>query len=343
MKIPISPLDDYNLAILMLCSIFGSYGPSCFAHSMTIRKGNRVYHLWILWTQLFRTPCAVTICLSFGLRAIFKQVLIKEMANTMREWMLSEINYGYVKNHGYEVAVLPMGATEPHNLHLPYGTDTFEANAIGERVCEAAFQLGAKVVMLPAIPYGTQTNQRECPLSMNLNPSTLGIVISDLVDSLAQHGIMKLLILNSHGGNDFKPLLRELHGQTPVHLFLCDWFRGLTADVQSEIFDSAGDHAGEMETALALRYFSEFVSFDKATGCIDADDGAVHQTRFKAVNKGYVSITRPWHLLTKNTGSGNPFPATAEKGEEFMNVIVERLSQFLVELSQAELDESFPF
>ena len=45
----------------------------------------------------------------------------------MREWILSEINYGYVKNHPYDVAVLPMGATEPHNLHLPYGTDTFES------------------------------------------------------------------------------------------------------------------------------------------------------------------------------------------------------------------------
>ena len=40
----------------------------------------------------------------------------------MREWILSEINYGYVKDHSYEVAVLPIGATEPHNLHLPYGT-----------------------------------------------------------------------------------------------------------------------------------------------------------------------------------------------------------------------------
>ena len=45
----------------------------------------------------------------------------------MRPWILAETNYGYVKEHPYEVAVLPMGATEPHNLHLPYGTDTLEA------------------------------------------------------------------------------------------------------------------------------------------------------------------------------------------------------------------------
>ena len=76
----------------------------------------------------------------------------------MRPWILAETNYSQVKECNYQVAVLPMGATEPHNLHLPYGTDTFEADALGERACEAAWNRGAKVVMLPTIPYGTETN-----------------------------------------------------------------------------------------------------------------------------------------------------------------------------------------
>lgn len=261
----------------------------------------------------------------------------------MREWILSEVNYGYVKDNPYEVAVLPMGATEPHNFHLPYGTDTYESEAIGSRVCEAAFRQGARVVMLPPIPYGTETNQMRFPLAMNVNPSTLGLVIRDLVDSLAAHRIDKLLILNSHGGNDFKPLLRELQGRTSVHVFLCDWYRGGSADVQPEIFELAGDHAGEMETALALAYFPDLVAHDPETGQLTADDGAVNPTRFEAVNQGWVSITRPWHLLTKNTGSGNPHPATAEKGRQLMDVLVERLSTFLVELAASPLDERFPF
>ena len=261
----------------------------------------------------------------------------------MRKWILSEVNYGYVKDNPYEVAVLPMGATEPHNFHLPYGTDTFEAEIIGSKACEAAFNRGAKVVMLPAIPYGTDTNQMEFPLAMNLNPSTLGMVIRDVVDSLAKHKIYKLLILNSHGGNDFKPVLRELHGKTPVHLFLCDWYRGTSADVQQTIFEDAGDHAGEMETAFGLAFFPDLVARDPETGKLTADDGAVNRTRFEAVNEGWVSITRPWHLLTKNSGVGNPHPATAEKGEKLMEVLVERISGFLVELSESELDERFPF
>ena len=84
----------------------------------------------------------------------------------MRPWILAETNYHHVKDCEYEVAVLPMGATEPHNLHLPYGTDTLQADAIGSRVCKAAWNAGAKVVMLPPIPYGTETNQAKCRLSI---------------------------------------------------------------------------------------------------------------------------------------------------------------------------------
>ena len=177
---------------------------------------------------------------------------------------------------------------------------------------------------------------------MNVSPSTLGMMIRDLIDSLAGHGIYKLVILNSHGGNEFKPLLRELLGKSPVQLFLCDWFRGITSDVHKELFDEAGDHAGEMETALGLAYFNDLIRKNE-DGTIAADDGAVKATRFAAVNNGWVSITRPWHLLTKNTGSGNPHPATAENGKALMQVIVERLSGFLMELAASPLDERFPF
>ena len=261
----------------------------------------------------------------------------------MRPWILSEVNYGYVKEHPYEVAVLPMGATEPHNLHLPYGTDMFEATEIASRACEAAFKQGAKVIMLPTIPYGTETNMLEFPLTMNLNPSTLTLVITDLVASLAKHNVHKLVILNSHGGNDFKPVLRELQCRFPVKLFLCDWFRGLTADVRSKIFSEPGDHADEVETSLGLAFFPDLVAKDPQTGKLHADDGTMAPTRFDAVNRGWIALSRAWHLLTTNTGAGNPHAATAEKGQQLMEVIVSRLSTFLVDLSAAKLDERFPF
>ena len=259
----------------------------------------------------------------------------------VQPWKLSETTYGVVKDQNYEVAVLPMGATEPHNLHLPYGMDVLEGNLVGEKVCEAAWQRGAKVLLLPTLPYGTQTNQREFPLAMNLNPSTLNAVVTDLVDSLVHSGIRKIVLLNSHGGNEFKGLLRELYGRTPAHLFLCNWWT-IFDDMYDEIFQRRDDHAGEMETSIGLAFWPELIARNP-DGTLAADEGRKAPTRFDAVNRGWVSITRPWHLLTTNAGAGNPHAATAEKGRRLVEVLVDRLAGFLVELSEAEVDERFPY
>lgn len=259
----------------------------------------------------------------------------------MRPWKLAEIGYGEVKRQHYEVALLPLGATEPHNLHLPYGTDTLEGDLVGEKLCEAAWQRGAKVVLLPTVPYGTVSNQREFPLSLNLKPTTLGAVVADLVESLVYQGIRKVVLVNSHGGNDLKWLLRELYGKTEAKLFLCNWYT-IFRDVYHEIFQEPDDHAGEMETSLGLSYWPELVARNP-DGSLAADEGRKAETRFEAVNRGWVSITRPWHLLTTNAGAGNPHFATAEKGRKVVDVLVERLAGFLVELSAAALDEKFPY
>ena len=259
----------------------------------------------------------------------------------VRPWKLAETNYGCVKQHRYEVAVLPLGAIEPHNLHLPYGMDVFEGDLIGERVCEAAWQHGAKVMLLPTMPYGTQTNQERFPFAMNVNPSTLGAVIADLVDSLVRQGILKVLLLNSHGGNEVKSVLRELYGKSPAKLFLCNWYQ-VFDDVYHEIFEERDDHAGEMETSLALAFWPHLVARNP-DGTLAADAGRKAPCRFEAVNQGWVSITRPWHLLTTNAGAGNPHAATADKGRRLVELLVERLARFLVELSAAKLDERFPY
>jgi len=259
----------------------------------------------------------------------------------VQPWKLAETNYGAVKQQKYEVAVLPLGATEPHNLHLPYGMDIFEGDLVGEKICETAWQRGAKVVLLPTIPYGTQTNQREFPLALNLNPSTLNAVIGDLVDSLVGSGFRKIVLLNSHGGNDLKAVLRELYGRTPAHLFLCNWWT-IFSEIYHEIFDQPDDHAGEMETSIALAFWPKLVARNP-DGTLTADEGRKAPTRFEAVNRGWVSITRPWHLLTTNAGAGNPHAASAEKGRRLIDVLVDRLAPFLVELSQAELDDRFPY
>jgi creatinine amidohydrolase len=256
----------------------------------------------------------------------------------MREWVLIEQNHAFIRSQRWEVAVLPFGATEPHNLHMPYGTDNFQVQELGERACERAYQAGAKVLLLPTIPYGVNTNYFHVAgaLACSLTPTTLLHVLTDLVDSLERQGLRKLVLLNGHGGNELKPWLRELHHRTSLFLCLCDWYR-MAGDLYPTIFQQVGEHADEVETSLGLAYFPHLVRPELA------DDGKARPTRFEAVNKGWVGITRPWHLATSNTGLGNPAAASADKGHRLMEALVERLSRFLVELSAAPMTAEFPY
>jgi creatinine amidohydrolase len=255
-----------------------------------------------------------------------------------KPWKLQHLTHKTVREQKYEVALVPIGACEPHNLHLPYGTDAFESELIADRVCAAAWDLGAKVVQLPTIPYGVNSNMLDIPLAINVYPSTFFALLKDIADSLERHGILKLVIFNSHGGNDFlKPFIREMSGRTKLFICTIDWWK-VGKDVYGEIFEHPDDHAGEMETSVMLAVAPELVKM------VDAADGASRPTRFAAINKGWVQISRPWSGLTASTGVGNPLAATKEKGEKYLKAIVGRLAPFLAELSKANpQDANFPY
>ncbi len=256
----------------------------------------------------------------------------------MRESILAEQTHAFVRERAWQVAVLPFGATEPHNLHMPYGTDTFQVETLAQRACERAYRAGAQVVLLPAIPYGVNTNHLKIPgaLACSVTPTTLLHLLTDLVDSLERQGVRKLVLLNGHGGNELKPLTRELHHRSSVFLCVCDWFR-MAADVYPQLFEAPGEHADEVETSLGLAFFPDLLRPELA------DEGAAKPSRFDAINRGWVNITRPWHLVSANTGLGNPRAATAEKGRRLMEVLIERLGDFLVELAASPMDELFPY
>ena len=175
----------------------------------------------------------------------------------IRPYVLAETNWKALKEASFDLAVLPWGATEAHNYHLPYGTDVFEAEAIAYESGRIAWEKGAKVIVLPPIPFGVNTGQADIYLDINLNPSTQMAILDDIITVLGRQGIKKLMILNSHGGNNFKPLLRELGLRFP-DMFLCfsDWFQSLN---RKDFFENEGDHADEMETSLILHLKPELV------------------------------------------------------------------------------------
>ena len=175
----------------------------------------------------------------------------------MKPYILAETNWKAIKEAEIDLAVLPWGATEAHNYHLPYGTDNIEAENIASESARIATERGAKIIVLPTIPFGVNTGQADIKLDINLNPTTQLAIVSDIIETLNRQGIKKLLILNSHGGNDFKWILRELGLKYPdMFLSSCNWFQALN---KKDFFENDGDHANEMETSLILHLRPDLV------------------------------------------------------------------------------------
>jgi creatinine amidohydrolase len=250
-----------------------------------------------------------------------------------RPYVLAETNWKSVSETPFEVAILPWGATEPHNYHLPYGTDNYESTALAERAAEFAWGKGAKVVVLPTVPFGVNTGQLDLKLAINMNPSTQQVVLTDIASAIAGQGLRKLVIFNSHGGNDFRQMIREL--QPKIDLFICtiNWW---TCVKGTDYFDEPGDHAGEMETSLMLS-----LQPDLLRPLSEAGPGKARTFRVAGLRDGLAWAPRHWKEVTDDTGTGNPKASTREKGEKFMQAVIERVGGFLVDLAKADLNNMY--
>ncbi|NHF60767.1 creatininase family protein [Flavobacteriaceae bacterium TP-CH-4] len=252
----------------------------------------------------------------------------------MRPYILAETNWAAVKNAQFELAVLPWGATEAHNYHLPYATDNIQADNITAVAAEKAWKKGGKVIVLPTIPFGVNTGQSDIYLDINLNPSTQMAILSDIVEVLDRQGIQKLLIFNGHGGNNFKPLVRELGLRFPkVFISFCFFPQALD---KSNYFEEEGDHADEMETSLMLYLRPELVLPKDNWGTGDAK-----KFRIEAFSEGWAWAERQWSKISKDTGVGNPHKATKEKGARFFEDITDKIGDLFLDLCQSDLEDLY--
>ena len=244
-----------------------------------------------------------------------------------RPYVLAETNYKYVKGQEFELVILPWGATEAHNYHMPYATDNILGENVAIESARIAFEKGAKVMVLPTIPFGVNTGQSDIEFCINMHPSTQLSVLRDVVQTLDQQGVPKLVILNAHGGNHFKQMIRELYTDYP-EVFICcvDWWKVGPAD---EIFDAPGDHAGELETSVVMHLNPEWVLPLEMAG-----DGAARDFSVKGLREGWTYTQRKWSEVTKDTGVGDPRNSTADKGEKFFEEATRQVGDFLYELAQ---------
>ena len=251
------------------------------------------------------------------------------------EWDITATNLHRITQRQYEVAVLPTAAIEAHNRHLPEGMDFRHATHVARRCTAAAWERSPNVICLPAIPYGVDCNLMAFPLSIHVAQATLDAMLRDIINALRHHGIRKTVIINGHGGNDFTPLVRQIQSDLDVHVFVCNWWR-VAHDHYDEIFDAPDDHAGQLETSVALALFPELVEPGVA------GSGHAAPYRFEALQKGWAQTSRRFDRVNDHCAVGDPSGATAEKGNRYLDLVCTRITDFLVELATTEIDANFP-
>jgi creatinine amidohydrolase len=253
---------------------------------------------------------------------------------TTRPYLLNEVSWKTVKETDYEVVILPWGATEAHNYHLPYTTDNIQSNYIAAEAAKIAWEKGAKIIVMPVIPYGVNSGQLNFKLTINMNPSTQLAILNDFLDSIAVQGIRKLVILNGHGGNDFKPIIRELQPKyKDIFIVLINWYQVVD---WGKYFEDLGDHAGEVETSVMLNVAPGLVA-----PLSQAGTGKTRKLKFRDKGFDFVWAPRDWEKISGDSGAGNPAKATKEKGAKYLRETIDKIADFLIDLAGTSLDQLY--
>lgn len=257
----------------------------------------------------------------------------------MKTVVLFEMCRGDIEGRAFEVAVLPIGATEVHAWHLPFGNDALHAAEVARRAAERAGERGAEVLVAPTIPFGCSPDVMPYPYTINVRPTTLFRLWEDMVASLTAHGIRKFMFLSGHGGNNgaIEAFRREFHGKYGAFFVQVEWWKTI-GDIVKQVQETAEvNHADEIETSHSLELCPDLVRMDLA----EPTQG--NRSRLTAHEKHGGQFLRPWNLYTKNGGVGDPTKATREKGKKMVDAAVARIADMLVELAQLEYNETFPF
>lgn len=220
-----------------------------------------------------------------------------------------------------DVLLLPIGATEQHGPHLPLNTDTLIATAS----CHyASAQTGAPV--LPALSFTVSLGHTEkWPGTFALMHETLMSTVREIATWAVASGWKRLLIINSHFGNDapLRCAVDRLRFDFVGKLLVAvrnTW--ALTQSIAAHFTHDAADwHANEAETSLLLHVAPQLVRTERIEDDPDRTSGCVFP-----------------HMVphtSKNGVTGAPSLATAERGAALLREIGDALVA-LIERARTE-------
>lgn len=229
--------------------------------------------------------------------------------------------------------LLPLAATEQHGPHLPVATDRligeYFANMLNKEINDS-------ILILPAVSVGCSDHHIEFPGTLSLSHATFLSVVKDVIASVLHHGFYKIILFNSHGGNQGigQVALEQLGYEHPsAHFVSVTWW--VIAKEYLEKITETGrggtGHACEFETSLIQLMAPELVHSDliQKGGNVPtfswAEGDMLHGPK--------ASYYRNMKTMTSNGVFGNPIAASVEKGKRITACVVDSLKQVVADLN----------
>lgn len=239
---------------------------------------------------------------------------------TTPEVRLEKLTSQAIEDGSFDKAILPVGATEYHGPHLPYGTDTIGAETLAEAF---ARKLG-KTLVLPSLSYGVSHHHMAWPWTMSIRPDTMIAVIQDIAESLIHHGVQKLVIVTAHDGNPgpAEAAARILSQEHDMSVAIFRGWQGKARKLLTPDWDIDEDHAGQSELSMVLYAAPETARLELATE--QPNQFMNHPIDVIGGFEGTVPLGF----------SGNASAASAEEGAAIVDALTELIVPFLKDLDR---------
>ncbi len=251
-----------------------------------------------------------------------------------------------------DIVMVPIGALEQHGPHLPLATDAIQAEEIASRA-----GVLAKVLYTPCIWFGYSPQHMYGPGAgtgtITIRSQVLLELYRDVARSLIHHGFDKIVFVNNQGSTVkiIDPLLRRIRYETGAFVVMSklygERYMGLIDDVmENPPEETPGWHSSELETSQILAHDAALVRMDRAVHERAAKPSWFPDSFMKLDGAPDVEFQGYQYFLfatdhddfTPSGVIGNPFRASAEKGEKTLSRYAEHLAAALAEFEKVEVN-----
>jgi creatinine amidohydrolase len=222
-----------------------------------------------------------------------------------------------------DFVVLPTGSVEQHSIHLPVSVDTLRAENLTRELAEAAPDRDLSMVRLPTLPYGYSEHHMSYPGTVTLKPDTYRDLLVDIGESLAAHGVNRLLFVNCHGGNreSLKLAGDRIQRDHDLPTYFVHWTEYASEQLEAEFGEGWG-HAGDHETSVIELFHPDLVKEAKKEDQTKKADFETRQYEY-------------FDDITEQGGLGDPTNSDAE----FMEQVVADTTERILDALESDLSE----